>query len=129
MLPGASTVVEQDILLDNIRLLHLYHHQDILLHHQAMLPGASTVLLFQNGGLGGSGGGDLKSILPLLLLGGGGLGRHPGKGGLNPLLLSSLLGGCKEPVADCTPPNKADGTLWGVVGDGSAKRCCECTKG
>merc|ERR1712000_251426 len=43
-----------------------------------------TFLLFQNGGLGG-------------------LGGHPGKGGLNPLLLSSLLGGCKEPVADCTP--------------------------
>merc|ERR1712112_44124 len=88
-----------------------------------------TFLLFQNGGLGGSGGGDLKSILPLLLLGGGGLGGHPGKGGLNPLLLSSLLGGCKEPVADCTPPNKADGPLCGVFGDGSAKRCCECTKG
>merc|ERR1712000_526272 len=55
-------------------------------------------LLFQNGGLGGNGG-------------------HPGKGGLggmNPLLLSSLLGGCKEPVSDCTPPNKADGTLCGV---------------
>merc|ERR1712090_26778 len=91
-----------------------------------------TFLLFQNGGLGGSGGGDLQSILPLLLLGGGGLGGHPGKGGLgggmNPLLLSSLLGGCKEPVDDCTPPNKADGTLCGVNGLPTHKRCCECTK-
>merc|ERR1711942_180091 len=82
-------------------------------------------LAFQKGGLGGSGGND--NLLPLLLLGGGG---HPGKGGLggmNPLLLSGLLG-CKEPVEDCTIPNKADGTLCGVNGQNGEKVCCECKK-
>merc|ERR1712112_134892 len=82
-------------------------------------------LAFQKGGLGGSSGND--NLLPLLLLGGGG---HPGKGGLggmNPLLLSGLLG-CKEPVEDCTIPNKADGTLCGLNGPDGEKRCCECKK-
>merc|ERR1712002_959503 len=54
------------------------------------------LLAFQKGGLGGGSGGN-DNLLPLLLLGGGGLGGHPGKGGLgglNPLLLSGLLG-CK----------------------------------
>merc|ERR1712000_75375 len=98
-----------------------------------------TLMMLQ-GGLGGSG--DNDDLLPLLLLGGGGLGGHPGKGGLGggmdplqflafqkgglggsggndnllPLLLPGLLGGCKEPVEDCTIPNKADGTLCGVNG-------------
>merc|ERR1712112_167758 len=82
-------------------------------------------LAFQKGGLGGSSGND--NLLPLLLLGGGG---HPGKGGLggmNPLLLSGLLG-CKEPVEDCTIPNKADGTLCGVNGQNGERVCCECKK-
>merc|ERR1711925_26435 len=78
-----------------------------------------TLLAFQNGGLGGSGGND--NLLPLLLLGGGGLG------GLNPLLLSGMLG-CKEPVEDCTIPNKADGTLCGVNGPDGEKVCCVCKK-
>merc|ERR1712169_49389 len=85
-----------------------------------------TLLMFQ----GGLGGGDNDNLLPLLLLGGGGLGGHPGKGGLgglNPLLLSGLLG-CKEPVEDCTIPNKADGTLCGVNGPDGEKVCCECKK-
>merc|ERR1712112_516573 len=85
-----------------------------------------TLLAFQKGGLGGSGGND--NLLPLLLLGGGG---HPGKkgglGGLNPLLLSGLLG-CKEPDEDCTIPDKADGTLCGVNGPPGTKKCCECKK-
>merc|ERR1712000_607122 len=93
------------------------------------LPGGGidplTLLAFQ-GGLGGSG--DTDNLLPLLLLGGGG---HPGKkgglGGLNPLLLSGLLG-CKEPDEDCTIPNKADGTLCGLSGPPGTKKCCECKK-
>merc|ERR1712114_116859 len=72
------------------------------------------LLAFQKGGLGGSGGND--NLLPLLLL-----------GGINPLLLSGLLG-CKEPVEDCTIPNKADGTLCGVNGPDGEKVCCECKK-
>merc|ERR1712112_663714 len=93
-----------------------------------------TLMMLQ-GGLGGSG--DNDDLLPLLLLGGGGLGGHPGKGGLgggmdplggiNPLQLSGLLG-CKEPVEDCTIPNKADGTLCGVNGPDGEKVCCECKK-
>merc|ERR1712002_990137 len=95
-----------------------------------------TFLMFQNGGLGGgSGSGDLSSILPLLLLGGGGLGGHPGKGGLggkggmNPLLLSSLLGKCEEPSGEeCTPPNNDDGILCGINQQvATIKRCCSCT--
>merc|ERR1711942_78972 len=86
-----------------------------------------TLLAFQKGGLGGNG----DDLLPLLLLGGGGLGGHPGKmgglGGLNPLLLSGMLG-CKEPVEDCTIPNKADGTLCGVNGPDGEKMCCVCKK-
>merc|ERR1711942_89344 len=88
--------------------------------------GIDPLTLLAFGGLGGSG--DNDDLLPLLLLGGGGLGGHPGKGGLgglNPLLLSGLLG-CKEPVEDCTIPNKADGTLCGVDGQNGEKVCCEC---
>merc|ERR1712168_1017306 len=86
-----------------------------------------TLLAFQNGGLGGSGGND--NLLPLLLLGGGGLGGHPGKGGLgglNPLLLSSLLG-CKETSGDdCIEPNNTDGRACGK-GD-QVTLCCVCKK-
>merc|ERR1712000_651497 len=84
-----------------------------------------TLMMLQ-GGLGGSG--DNDDLLPLLLLGGGGLPGKGGLGGMNPLLLSGLLGGCKEPVEDCTIPNKADGTLCGVNGPDGEKVCCECKK-
>merc|ERR1719369_2262332 len=115
-----------------------------------------TLLAFQNGGLGGSGGDDNLLPLLLLGGGGlgshsshpgrgglggginplqllafqkGGLGGHPGKGGLgglNPLLLSGLLG-CKETSGDdCIVPNNDNGDLCGKkIGE---TLCCVCKK-
>merc|ERR1712168_1548564 len=81
-----------------------------------------TLLALQNSG-------SDDNLLPLLLLGGGGLGGHPGKGGLgglNPLLLSGLLG-CKETSGDdCIVPNNDNGDLCGKkIGE---TLCCVCKK-
>merc|ERR1712114_138451 len=96
-----------------------------------------TLLAFQKGGLGGNGD---DNLLPLLLLGGGGLGGHPGKGGLggglggghggfNPLTLLAFqnggLGGSGG--NDNLLPLLLLGG-GGVNGPDGEKMCCVCKK-
>ena len=75
------------------------------------------MLLIINHLLGG------KNLLPLLLSGGLGGGK---KGGMNPLLLTSLLGDdkCEEKHARCTQPRTANANGYKSCGEGDTGASC-----